>query len=108
VVLVQLREPFRIDSLSYMSWAARHGWDTGGGFIWAIGAALLTIVFGMLVTPNNAASVCLCLAVTTFATFAFGSKAFCNYYFFVAGALCCAAVACTPNPSTEKTTRLDV
>jgi hypothetical protein len=27
--------------------------------------------------------------------FAFGSKAFCNYYFFVVGAMCC-AIAVSP------------
>jgi hypothetical protein len=37
----------------------------------------------------------LTLALSTFASFAFGSKAFCNYYFFVAGALCCGAAALT-------------
>lgn len=94
VVLVQLREPFRLDSLSYLSWAARHGWGVGG-FVWAIAAALVTVVFGILVTPNNAGSFAVCLAVASFASFAFGSKAFCNYYFFVVGALCISAVACT-------------
>ena len=33
------------------------------------------------------------MTLTTFAMFAFGSKAFCNYYFFVIGALCCAIAA---------------
>ena len=31
VVLLQMREPFRIDSLSYLSWAARH--DLGAGSV---------------------------------------------------------------------------
>jgi hypothetical protein len=41
----------------------------------------------------------MCLAFSTFAMFAFGSKAFCNYYFFVAGALCCAAAAASARSS---------
>ena len=89
VVLVQAREPLRVDSLSYLSWAARH--DLGGGsFVWAIAAGAAAIVAGALLTPNSAAGFALSLALSSFAAFAFGSKAFCNYYFFVVGALCCA------------------
>ena len=36
------------------------------------------------------------LAFVSLATFAFGRKAFCNYYFFVIGALCCAVAAAAP------------
>ena len=89
VLLVQTREPFRIDSLSYLSWAARH--DLGGGSLfWAIAAGSVALVAGALLTPNTAAGFALSLALSSFAAFAFGSKAFCNYYFFVVGALCCA------------------
>jgi hypothetical protein len=89
VLILQAREPFRIDSLSYLSWAARH--DLGrGSFIWAIAAGLVALLAGALLTPNTPAGFAASLALSSFATFAFGSKAFCNYYFFVVGALCCA------------------
>ena len=92
VVLLQTREPFRIDSLSYLSWAARHGLGAGS-YAWAIAAATVGLAATMWATPNTASGFATSLALATFATFAFGSKAFCNYYFFVVGALCCAASA---------------
>jgi hypothetical protein len=95
VVLLQTREPFRIDSLSYLSWAARHGWGAGS-FLWAVGAAVAAMLAGMALTPNSPGGFAAALAFSAFASFAFGSKAFCNYYFFVAGALCCAVAALDP------------
>jgi hypothetical protein len=97
VVLLQLREPFRIDSLSYLSWGARHDWGAGS-FAWSLGAAALALAFSVVSTPNTPAGFALGLALSTFATFAFGSKAFCNYYFFVAGILCCGAAALAAEP----------
>ena len=41
------------------------------------------------------------LAFASLAAFAFGRKAFCNYYFFVIGALCC-AVAAAHAPAGER------
>jgi hypothetical protein len=92
VLLLQTREPVRIDSLSYLSWAARHdpGGFGGGSFAWAIAAGSVALVAGALLTANTPAGFALSLALSSFAAFAFGSKAFCNYYFFVVGALCTA------------------
>lgn len=97
VVLLQTREPFRIDSLSYLSWAARHGWGAGS-FWWAVAAAAVGLAAAMWATPNTASGFAASLALATFAAFAFGTKAFCNYYFFVAGALCCAAAVSGREP----------
>jgi hypothetical protein len=90
VVFMQARQPFRLDSLSFLAFAARHDWGQGS-LAWALGASALALVMCMRVTPNTAAGFAATMAVTTFAMFAFGSMAFCNYYFFVAGACCCAA-----------------
>lgn len=90
VLLLQTREPFRIDSLSYLSWAARQDWGSGT-FLWALGAAAIGLAIAMALSPPSPLGFAASLACSTFAMFAFGSKAFCNYYFFVAGALCCAA-----------------
>ena len=92
VLLLQMREPFRLDSLSYLSWAARHDFGAGS-FVWSIGAGALALTAAVLLTPNTSAGFALSLALSAFATFAFGTKAFCNYYFFVVGALCCAGAA---------------
>jgi hypothetical protein len=92
VVLLQMREPFRIDSLSYLSWAARAGWGSGS-FLWSIGAGALGLIAGMARTPNTPAGFAASLTLSSLAMFAFGSKAFCNYYFYVVGAACCAIAA---------------
>ena len=92
VVLLQTKEPFRIDSLSLVSWAARAGWGRGS-FLWAVGAALVTLGVVLWRAPNTPAGFAASLALSSFAMFAMGSKAFCNYYFFVIGALCCTLAA---------------
>jgi hypothetical protein len=92
VVLLQAREPFRLDSLSYLSWAARSGWGMGS-LLWSIAAACVALAVGLARTPNTAAGLAASLALSWLVMFAFGSKAFCNYYFFVVGALCCAVAA---------------
>ena len=105
VVLLQFREPVRIDSLSYLSWAARAGWDAGSIY-WPITAAASALVVGLVKTPNTAAGFVASLALTMFTMFAFGSKAFCNYYFFVIGALCCAlSVGSSYSPPVAALTR---
>jgi hypothetical protein len=100
VIWLQTREPFRTDSLSYLSWAARQGWGQGT-FWWAVGAACLAMVVSLLSTPNTAAGLCASITLYSLALFAFGSKAFCNYYYFVIGALCCTAALCAARLDTE-------
>ncbi len=97
VVWLQLKEPFRMDSLSYLSWAARAGFGKGS-FAWAIGGGLLALAVAMIITPNTPAGFAAAVAFCCLVTFAFGSKAFCNYYFFVIGALCSAAAAAGSGP----------
>ena len=92
VIWLQTREPFRIDSLSYLAWAAVHGMGQGS-FVWAIGAGVVAAVVTTLSTRNTPEGFAASVSLTTFAFFALGSKAFCNYYFFVIGALCCAIAA---------------
>jgi hypothetical protein len=92
VIWLQTREPFRIDSLSYLAWAAVHGMGRGS-FVWAIGAGAVAAMVTAFSTRNTPAGFAASVTLTTFAFFAFGSKAFCNYYFFVIGALCCAIAA---------------
>jgi len=92
VLWIQTLEPFRNDSLSYLSWAHRTGLGAHT-FWWSLGAAALVVVATLLVVPNTPAGFAASVALTTFAMFSFGSKAFCNYYFFVIGALVVAAAA---------------
>ena len=53
-------------------------------------------------TPNHAAGFAGGLALSTFVLFAMGSKAFCNYYFFVIGALCCTLAALVASADDAK------
>jgi hypothetical protein len=92
VVWLQTLEPFRNDSLSYLAWAVRRGMSAGS-FVWAIGAGIVAAILTLFTTRNTPEGFAASVALTTFAFFAFGSKAFCNYYFLVIGALCCAIAA---------------
>lgn len=92
VVLLQMREPFRIDSLSYLSWAARAGWGTSS-FLWSIAAGGIAVIACLRWTPNTPAGFAGSVALSSVAMFAFGSKAFCNYYFYVVAAICCTIAA---------------
>ena len=99
VIWLQMREPFRIDSLSYLAWAAHHGMGQGS-FLWALGAGAAAAILTAFATRNTAEGFAASVSFTTFSFFAFGSKAFCNYYFFVIGALCC-AIAAVPQASEK-------
>jgi hypothetical protein len=103
VVLLQTREPFRIDSLSYLAWAARAGWGAGS-FAWSIAAASVALTVGLIRTPNTPAGFAASVALSALAMFAFGMKAFCNYYFFIVGALCCAIAVSPTARATPRTT----
>jgi len=92
VVWLQTQEPFRTDSLSFLNWADRQGWGRGS-FLWAVGAALVASVATLWTTRNTPAGFAASTAMIMFAMFAFGSKAFCNYYYFVLGAMCIAVAA---------------
>jgi hypothetical protein len=93
VVLLQTKEPFRIDSLSFVSWAARNGWGEAS-WVWAVAGGVVGLAFSMWRSPNTVSGFCGGVALASLAFFTLGSKAFCNYYVFVIGALCCAVAAC--------------
>lgn len=92
VVLLQTKEPFRIDSLSFVSWAARAGWGEAS-WVWAVAGGLIALVMAIWRSPNTVGGFCAGVALATLGFFTLGSKAFCNYYIFVVGALCCAVAA---------------
>lgn len=89
VVWLQTVEPFRTDALSFLVWADRNGYGRGN-FIWAVGAAIAAAVVSLVATKNTPSGLAASSAFIMFTMFVFGSKAFCNYYYFVIGALCIA------------------
>lgn len=92
VVWLQTLEPFRMDSLSFVSWAAHAGLGQAS-YRWAVGAALVAALICLATTRNSDIGFAASVSLTTFALFVFGSKAFCNYYFFVIGAVCATLAA---------------
>src|SRR5262249_833902 len=92
VIIAQVLQPFRADALSYISWFARHGrepWPQSIAFIIAGGAIALSL-WRVKRTPAGFAAA---TALTYALFFAFSKQAFCNYYYFVIGALCVAISA---------------
>jgi hypothetical protein len=102
VVLLQLREPFRADALSYLVWMAQAGWGEPS-FAWTVTAMVSALAIVLLRGDRSTAGFAASLAFVLVATFAFGRKAFCNYYFMVIGTLCCAiAAAAEPGMMANK------
>lgn len=97
----QLRQPFRREALSYLAWwFSRTGEQppTWLGF----GAVLPTIGLALWRAPRTPAGFAGAVALTFMAFFAFSKQAFCNYYFFIIGALCSAIAAWTPLPTERR------
>jgi hypothetical protein len=94
-VLLQFRQPFREDSLSYLAGLFHEtGWRGPAWIAFAI--TIPTIVFCLRRCPRTPAGFAAALGLACFAFFAFNKQAFCNYYHLVIGALCCAAGASAP------------
>ena len=102
VVTLQLREPFRLDSLSYLAWLARRGMQPPGVAITLLALAAAT-VFASRTLPRSPAGFAAGMALVSLAVFAFGKKAFCNYYFFVIGVMMTAVAAADAEPSNDIT-----
>jgi hypothetical protein len=90
VVIFQIRQPFRMDALSYLAFfAKRTGTVLGAwvGFVAVIPAAAL----GIWRAPRTPAGFSAASALLFLAFVAFNKQAFCNYYYFAIAALAAAA-----------------
>jgi hypothetical protein len=96
VVLLQFRQPFRADSLSYPALIA-YWWGFYPPAWTAFLALAAAAVFGLPRARPTAQGFAAVTALVFLLFFSFNKQAFCNYYFFVIGLLCC-AVACTAIP----------
>jgi len=97
-VTVQAVAPFRWDSLSYIVWWGFHGHgeqvkQPGYALLPSIVAAMAALVLSLWRAPRTPAGFAASLALISIVFFAFNKQAFCNYYFFVIGAVCCAVGA---------------
>jgi hypothetical protein len=99
VITWQLRERFRLDSLSVLSWLAYAGVSVTPTLVLAAsGAALVVGVSASLWRASRTpAGFAAAVALTLLLVFACSKKAFCNYYFFTLGVMC-AAVATASDP----------
>ena len=96
VVLSQIQQPFRWDSLSFLAWIAR---GTGGPLPtwWGFVALAALTALALWRAPRTPAGFALGVGLAFFGFFAFGKQAFANYYLFVLGALCLAVAASAPD-----------
>ena len=96
-IVLQFRQPFRDDSLSYLAAIARlTDWRPPSWVV--LGALAPAIAFCYKKCPRTPAGAAAALAFICLVFFAFNKQAFCNYYYFVIGALCCAAGAASAGP----------
>ncbi|CAA9561810.1 MAG: hypothetical protein AVDCRST_MAG18-1147 [uncultured Thermomicrobiales bacterium] len=106
VVLLQLYQPPRADALSYAAALARAGLPapTWLAFAAVVPALALTLRRGARTPAGFAAGV----GLVYLAFFAVNKQAFCNYYFFALGALCCAVAAAQPGGSAMPAPRREI
>lgn len=97
VVWLQLREPFRQDSLSLLSLLAQSGVpiERDSLVTLALPLAMLALAFAIAWrhAPRTPAGFAGSLGFVLLLLFAGSKKAFCNYYYFVIAAFCCALAA---------------
>lgn len=99
-VTVQQIAPFRWDALSFIVWWGFHGHGDqvklpNYAVLPAAVALLIALAIALRRSPRTPAGFAASLALLSLAFFAFNKQAFCNYYFFVIGAICCAISAST-------------
>lgn len=94
-VVLQLREPFRLDSLSFARLLVAHGWplDKHGAVFVSLGAGLVAACLAWWRAPRSPAGFAAALGLTCLFVTAFGKKAFLNYYMLVVAALLTAVAA---------------
>lgn len=94
-VLLQLREPFRLDSLSFARLMVAEGWalDKHGAIVVSLSAGLAGIGLAWWRAPRTPAGFAASLGLTCLLLTAFGKKAFLNYYMLVVAALLVAIAA---------------
>jgi hypothetical protein len=92
VVLMQMRQPFRLDALSFPAIFARFtGLEMPS--ILAFAAAALALIWTWRVSPRSVVGFAAATSLVLIVFFAFNKQAFCNYYFLTAATCCCAAAA---------------
>ncbi len=109
-VTLQLKQPFRKDSISFLAWLAWYREPLAIKLAFsAFLAAAATTIISLKRCPHTPAGFALAVSAVYLAFLALNKQAFCNYYFLVLAALC-AAIAFSPrqnSPSTPTSARPD-
>jgi hypothetical protein len=100
VIALQFHQPFRPDALSVLSWWAGGTHAQPPAWIsFAVAAAASALALRRL--PRTPAGFAMANAFTFMGFFVFSKQAFCNYYFFVIGAVCASLAAWLPPEAAE-------
>jgi hypothetical protein len=102
-ILLQLREPFRLDSLSFARWLVTQGWplDKEGAVVVSLTAGVAGIALAWWRAPRTPAGFAAALGLTCLLLTAFGKKAFLNYYMLATAALLIALAADRRVPTAQ-------
>ncbi len=100
VVLFQVLQPYRADSLSFLAWTMVNGVPRIP--LWAGFAALIpAYLLALFRAPRTPFGFAAASGLMFLMFFAFSKQAFCNYYFLIVGVLCAAVGAANPAPAAE-------
>jgi hypothetical protein len=102
VITLQLYQPFRHDALSYVAWFARDAASYPPTWL-ALPAVLPALALVLWRAARTPAGFATAVAFVFLVFLATNKQAFCNYYFFVIGALCCAIAATRPAAGADAT-----
>jgi len=101
-VTLQLKQPLREDALSYLLWYYWHvDKEAAKVMTWLPFAGVAVVIpLCLWLWPRNAGGFAGAVATVYFTFFALNRQAFCNYYFLVIAAMCCAVAAldCSASP----------
>jgi hypothetical protein len=103
LVTFQVAAPFRPDALSISALLARHGLSPVPQWL-IVAAVLATTVFALTRSRRAPSGFAASLALVSLVFFVANKQAFCNYYFFSAGALCLSIASAGRDPSTASFT----
>jgi hypothetical protein len=99
VVMLQILQPFRPESLSYLALVATGGttWLASVGFL----AAAAGLGLGLWRQPHTPAGFAATCALAYLGFFAFNKQAFANYYYFALGVLLVTIAVITPDDQAD-------
>jgi hypothetical protein len=95
ILLFQILQPFRADSLSVPAWLVANGHEPLTGWL-SFGVVLPAAALAWWRAPRTPAGFAAAFGACLFVFFAFAKQAFCNYYFATFGVLCAAVAAVDP------------